>query len=32
LGQNAKAGAVSLFALGLCMIGGAMMMQNGQQA
>ena len=32
MGKNAMAGAVTLFGVGLCMIGGAMMMQNGQQA
>jgi hypothetical protein len=32
MSKNAMAGAVTLCGVGLCMIGGAMMMQNGQQA
>lgn len=32
MSKNAIAGAVTLCGVGLCMIGGAMMMQNGQQA
>jgi hypothetical protein len=30
--KNAMAGAVTLCGVGLCMIGGALLMQNGQQA
>ncbi len=32
MSKNAMAGAVTLCGVGLCMIGGAMMMQNGAQA
>jgi hypothetical protein len=32
MSKNAMAGAVTLCGVGLCMIGGAMLMQNGQQA
>lgn len=32
MSKNAMAGAITLCGVGLCMIGGAMMMQNGQQA
>ncbi len=32
MSKNAMAGAVTLCGVGLCMIGGAMMMQNSQQA
>ena len=32
MSKNAMAGAVTLCGVGLCMIGGALLMQNGQQA
>jgi hypothetical protein len=32
MSKNAMAGAVALCGVGLCMIGGAMLLQNGQQA
>jgi hypothetical protein len=32
MSKNAMAGAVTLCGVGLCMIGGAMLMQNGGQA
>jgi hypothetical protein len=32
MSKNAMAGAVTLCGVGLCMIGGAMLMQNGAQA
>ncbi len=32
MSKNAMAGAVTLCGVGLCMIGGAMLLQNGQQA
>ena len=32
MSTNAMAGAVTLCGVGLCMIGGAMLLQNGQQA
>ena len=32
MGKNAMAGAVTLCGVGLCMIGGAMLMQSGRQA
>jgi hypothetical protein len=32
MSKNAIAGAVTLCGVGLCMIGGALLMQNGQQA
>ena len=32
MSKNAMAGAVTVCGIGLCMIGGALLMQNGQQA
>ena len=32
MSKNAMAAAVTLSGVGLCMIGGALMMQGGQQA